>query len=167
MECRKGQTVRTRIDRGAPEAVRVLPPGVAYPANYGYAEGTRAADGEAIDVFLLGDPVAPLTRVRGRVIAAIEFWDARGEDEKLVALPVAATGPRRPGTEDLGPDLGAEMGRIAAFLEAYKPPEAPHRVGRLLGPPEAWSLLRRARVAGAAAAEAPVSPCRPGEVPPT
>lgn len=152
IECRIGQAVRTRIDHGTPEVVRSLPAGVVYPANYGYAEGTRAADGEAIDVFVLGEGLDPLARMEGRVVAAVEFWDARGEDEKLIALPIDCSGTvdggeAVQGAEPDNPDpaLAEALSAITRFLEAYKPPEAPHRVGRVLGPRAALGLLERAR----------------------
>jgi len=149
IECARGQTVRTRIDRGSPEVVRPLPDGVAYPANYGYATGTRADDGEPIDVFVLGEPRAPLTVVTARVVGAVEFWDARGADEKLVAVPC---GPAREPDDTTGvtsdapdPAWADDVAAIAAFLVAYKPPEKPHRVGRVLGPTAARALLAKAR----------------------
>lgn len=159
VECTLGQEVRTRIDRGVPEVVRPLPAGIRYPANYGYVEGTQAADGEAIDVFLVSEPLEPLSRVPARVVAAIEFWDARGEDEKLVAVPLgwadvpkgpmtdaSATNRARTGRSDDPPaSLARTLREIQRFLADYKPPEAPHRVGRLLGPRSALGLLRRAR----------------------
>lgn len=169
VECRKGQTVRTRIDRGTSEVVRRLPPGVAYPANYGYVEGTRAADGEAIDVFLLGEPVDPVVRVRGRIVAAIEFWDGRGEDEKLIAVPIRTGGAgclsegQASPVGDGAESLQSTLGRIRSFLEAYKPPEAPHRVGRILDSGAALSLLARARGLGE---DRPPLPPGLGERPP-
>ena len=47
IECDRGQSSRTRLDRlGRSVVVRPLPPGVDYPCNYGYVEATRVADGE-------------------------------------------------------------------------------------------------------------------------
>lgn len=42
-----------------------------YPINYGYIPGTLAADGEAIDAYVLG-PDKPLETFEGKVIAIVK-----------------------------------------------------------------------------------------------
>lgn len=55
-----------------------------YPVNYGYIEGTLAADGEEEDAYVLGvdEPVSEFT---GRVIAIIDRKD--DVERKLIVAP--------------------------------------------------------------------------------
>ena len=46
-------------------------PDMYYPVNYGYIEGTMAADGEEEDAYILGVQV-PVSKYTGRIIAMIE-----------------------------------------------------------------------------------------------
>ncbi len=60
-------------------------PDIIYPINYGYLDGLLSADGEGIDVYLLGVH-EPLERFHAKVIAVI----CREDDieDKLAAAPV-------------------------------------------------------------------------------
>jgi inorganic pyrophosphatase len=78
-----GQTVDVVIDRPlGSEHPRYQ--GFRYLVNYGYLPGTKAGDGEEIDVYVLG-VAGPLEVFRGRVIAVIERRDDM--EAKLVAAP--------------------------------------------------------------------------------
>ena len=59
-------------------------PALYYPVNYGYIEGTLAADGEEEDAYILGihEPVDSFT---GRVIAIIHRQD--DNEHKWVVVP--------------------------------------------------------------------------------
>ncbi len=80
-----------RDDRGAIDFVSPLP----CPFNYGHVPGTLAADGEALDVVVLG-PRLPLgsrstVPVRGRV----DFVDSGRPDPKWICAPAPMTSWQR------------------------------------------------------------------------
>ncbi|MBN1668355.1 MAG: inorganic diphosphatase [Anaerolineales bacterium] len=56
-----------------------------YPLNYGYLPGVRGADGEDLDVYVLG-VFEPLETFTGRCIAVLQRLD--DEDDKLILAPV-------------------------------------------------------------------------------
>lgn len=60
-------------------------PNLVYEVNYGYIPGTKAADGEEIDAYVLGEDKALKTFV-GRVIAIVERLDDN-EDKLVVSAP--------------------------------------------------------------------------------
>ncbi len=61
----------------------VLPAGSAFPYDFGFVPGTRAADGDPLDVLILMDePAFPGCRVQVRVIGVIEA--EQEEDGKTV-----------------------------------------------------------------------------------
>ena len=77
-----GQLVTAQMDR--PLGSRHPKHGFFYMLNYGRVPGTRAPDGEEVDVYVLSEfePVATFT---GRCIAVIHRLD--DDDDKLVLAP--------------------------------------------------------------------------------
>lgn len=82
------KTVRVVVDRPK-ESRHPEHPDMIYPINYGYIEGTIAADGEEQDAYILGvdEPIAEFV---GRVIAVIhreddveDKWVVAGENSKF------------------------------------------------------------------------------------
>ena len=60
-------------------------PEIVYPINYGYIDGMLSADGEGIDVYLLGIH-EPLESFRAKIIAVVRRED--DIEDKLAAAPV-------------------------------------------------------------------------------
>lgn len=142
IECPQGQGVRTRLGpNGQAVPVRTLPPGIFYPYGYGFIEGTRVADGEELDAFVLGAPAPAGTRVEVVPIGALAFRDRRGDDPKVIAVPVG---------QDAEDPLAAVAQRIGRFLREYKPQTEPRTVGKLLSVADTVAILRAAQTAFAA-----------------
>ncbi len=92
---------------------------MSYPADYGFIEGTLAADGDPLDALVLaGDPTFPGCRVRVRPIGVFSMVDEKGADAKLVCVSV-----RDPqwlevkDIEDLPPSFRDE---VEHFFQVYK-----------------------------------------------
>ena len=72
---------------------RPLPAGLAYPFDWGFIPGTQAADGDPVDVMLLGDHVSyPGSLVEGRALAILHVTERpkQGEVEdnpRIIAIP--------------------------------------------------------------------------------
>ena len=77
-----GQVVEVCVDR--PLGSRHPEFGFQYPVNYGFVPGTRSADGEELDAYVLG-PAEPLSAFEGRCIAVVHRLD--DDDDKLVVVP--------------------------------------------------------------------------------
>jgi inorganic pyrophosphatase len=96
-EISAGSRCKYRLDKvtGQLQLARGLPPGVAFPANYGFIAHTRcAADDEETDVLIVsGEPLLPLTLVRARIVGGFveSTSDQDRPEERLVA--VAADDP--------------------------------------------------------------------------
>ncbi len=78
-----GSIVKGKIDRPLGSAHPDFPD-LIYPINYGYIEGTMAADGEEQDVYVLGSDEA-LETFEGKVIA-IYHRTNDNEDKWIVSL---------------------------------------------------------------------------------
>lgn len=98
---------------------RVLYSPMHYPTEYGYLEGTLAEDGDPLDILVLTTfPTFPGCVIRSRVIGVLLMADDKGEDEKLLAVPV--DDPRWDqvqNLEDVAPHVRKE---IEHFFQVYK-----------------------------------------------
>src|ERR1700755_2807801 len=68
---------------------RVLYSAVHYPANYGFIPRSYCDDGDPLDALVLGqEPVYPLTIGEARARGVMRMRDARGVDDKIIAVNV-------------------------------------------------------------------------------
>jgi inorganic pyrophosphatase len=118
-----------------------------YPCNYGFVPHTLAADGDPMDVMVVGRmPVQPGAVLPARPIGVLELEDEAGGDEKILAVPV----PRITQIYDKVvtwhdlPEI--DLKRIQHFFEHYKDlePEKWVRVGNWRDPEEAHRLIEEA-----------------------
>jgi len=62
---------------------------MAYPADYGFIEGTMGGDGDPLDALVLvGDPTFPGCRIRTRIVGVFHMADEKGPDEKIICVPL-------------------------------------------------------------------------------
>ena len=103
VEIPKGSRNKYEVDHatGAIYLDRVLFSSIHYPADYGFIAGTKAADGDPLDVLIIvEEPTFPGCRVRIRPIGVLLMRDEMGTDEKILAVPVAD--PRFDDIDDMG-----------------------------------------------------------------
>jgi inorganic pyrophosphatase len=69
---------------------RVLYASVHYPGAYGFIPGTRAGDGDPVDILVMG-AIESFTGAlwEARPVAMLKMRDEKGEDEKVLAVPIA------------------------------------------------------------------------------
>jgi len=145
-----GDPVKYELDKdsGALLVDRFLHTAMFYPGNYGFVPHTLSADGDPIDVLIVGQvPVVPGAVVRCRPVGALLMEDEGGPDEKIVAVPVDALHPFYSGVrsyQDL-PVILCEQ--IAHFFRHYKDLEQGKwvTITRWAGPEEAARLILAAR----------------------
>jgi len=91
IEIPKGSKVKYELDKatGLLSVDRVLHSAVHYPANYGFLPQTYCADGDPLDVLVLGqEAVVPLCIMRARAIGVMTMSDEKGQDDKVIAIHV-------------------------------------------------------------------------------
>ena len=68
----------------------VFTDGFSFPFNYGYIPQTRGGDGDALDVFIVGDqPLDPGVIVECKAVGMIELLDRGEQDDKIIAVALA------------------------------------------------------------------------------
>ena len=98
-----GQIVTVIIDRPM-GSYHPEHPDMYYPVNYGYIEGTMAADGEEEDAYILGVQV-PVSKFTGRIIAMIKRKN--DIEQKWVVAPDSVTFSKN------------EIAKLTHFQEQY------------------------------------------------
>ena len=100
---------------------RILHSSVVYPTTYGYIPETLCADGDPLDVLLLhsaGIDFIPGCIVTARPIALLKMEDEKGEDDKLVAVPI--DDPRMEEVQSLTSIPKHLLREIEEFFNTYK-----------------------------------------------
>jgi inorganic pyrophosphatase len=92
-----------------------------YPANYGFIPETLSGDGDPVDVLVLSPlPVVPGVMMTAKPIGMLETEDEKGQDAKLVAVPLEKVNPEFGKYNDIS-ELPAEITeKIKFFFENYK-----------------------------------------------
>jgi inorganic pyrophosphatase len=89
---------------------------VAHARHYGFIPETRADDGDAI--VCVSGPTFPGCVIRVKPIALFKMWDEKGEDDKVVCVPLNDPGWNQAETlEDIPRPLQRE---ITHFFSIYK-----------------------------------------------
>ncbi|HEY7124109.1 MAG TPA: inorganic diphosphatase [Ktedonobacterales bacterium] len=128
-------------ERGVIRLDRVLYSSVHYPTDYGFLLNTLSGDGDPLDVLVVvNEPTFPGCLMRVRPIGTLIMSDEKGEDEKILAVPV--DDPRFRTINDL-PDLAEHWQReISAFFRTYKELQGLQTVVRDWSPAEvAWRVI--------------------------
>ena len=67
---------------------RILYASVHYPTDYGFVPGTRAEDGDHLDVLLIvNEPTFPGCHVQARPVGVLCMRDQKCMDHKILAVP--------------------------------------------------------------------------------
>ncbi|SEN27046.1 inorganic diphosphatase [Lihuaxuella thermophila] len=106
-------------EKGVFRLDRVLYSPMHYPTEYGYLEGTLAEDGDPLDILVLSTfPTFPGCVISSRVIGVLLMSDDKGQDEKLLAVPV--DDPRFNEVKSLDDVAPHVLKEIEHFFQVYK-----------------------------------------------
>jgi inorganic pyrophosphatase len=148
IEIPRGSRNKYEIDEatGTLRLDRVLYSSMHYPADYGFVPHTRAADGDHLDVLVLvEEPTFPGCLVRARPIGVLKMRDEKGEDYKIIAVPLAD--PRFDGVSDLSQLNPHWLKEIENFFDVYKglEPEKHVVIEGWAGHDEAFAIIADSR----------------------
>jgi len=132
--------------RGRVRLDRVLHSSIHYPSDYGIIVGTMAPDGRPLDALLLvTTPTFSGCVVEAKVIGCLRTYDEKGEDTKILAVPVSD--PRFVQVEALADVSPHSLREIEYFFAAYKELEGKQVDVQGWGDAaEAMSVIERYRV---------------------
>ncbi|MFM1652759.1 inorganic diphosphatase [Brevibacillus sp. B_LB10_24] len=106
-------------DAGVFRLDRVLYSPMHYPTEYGYLDNTLALDGDPLDVLVITTfPTFPGCVIDTRIIGVLVMSDDKGQDEKLLGVPVKD--PRFAHVKSLDDVSPHVLKEISHFFERYK-----------------------------------------------
>jgi inorganic pyrophosphatase len=104
---------------------RVIPSSSVFPVDYGFVPQTWYEDEEPLDIMVLSyEPLEVGCIIKVRVIGALIMEDEKGEDPKILSVPV--NDARFNGYGDLTDVHPHKLREIQEFFETYKRLE-PHK----------------------------------------
>ena len=121
VEIPKGSRNKYEMDHetGEIRLDRMLFTSMQYPADYGFIDGTLGGDGDPLDALVfVGEPTFPGCRIVVRPIGLFRMTDEKGEDEKILCVPL-----RDPIWSHVGDLAGLPMtllNEIEHFFQVYK-----------------------------------------------
>jgi inorganic pyrophosphatase len=144
-----GLPIKYELDKksGALWVDRFLHTAMFYPGNYGFIPHTLSADGDPCDIMVVSQtPVVPGAVIRSRPIGALLMEDEAGQDEKIIAVPVAELHPFYDPVKTPDDLPGVLREQIAHFFQHYKDLEKGKwvQVIEWLGPDDAKKLVNEA-----------------------
>lgn len=110
IEMPKGTMDKAEVDKVTGELKIDRKLTVSVPFNYGYIDRTLAEDGDALDIFVLGDTLQGLAEVETVPVGVFICKDQGVWDHKIVAIPFGAS-----------TDIGDAVESIGKYLMSYKP----------------------------------------------
>ncbi|MEM5882899.1 MAG: inorganic diphosphatase [Candidatus Aenigmatarchaeota archaeon] len=121
IECPSGSRKKYEYNREWDELVldRIIPSSVVFPADYGFIPQTWFSDEDPLDALILSyEPLEIGCIVRARVIGALVIEDEKGEDPKIVCVPL--NDARFDGIKDIKDVHPHKLKEIQEFFETYK-----------------------------------------------
>lgn len=117
------EPIKYELDKesGAIFVDRFLHTAMTYPCNYGFIPHTLSADGDPVDVLVVGRrPLMPGCVVAARPIGVLLMEDDKGQDEKILAVPVHRLHPFFDEVEEHTDLPEILRDQIKHFFEHYK-----------------------------------------------
>ncbi len=148
IEIPQGSAIKYEYDKetGMIAVDRFLHTAMAYPFNYGFIPGTRAGDGDAIDVLLISSlPITPGATIKARPIGVLEMEDESGVDNKILAVPITKIDPDFAHIQNAADLPESSLKKIRHFFETMKQLEPGKwvKTGELLGAAEAEAEIKK------------------------
>jgi inorganic pyrophosphatase len=98
---------------------RMLFTSVRYPTDYGFVEGTLGGDGDPLDALVfVGEATFPGCRIQVRPVGLFRMTDEKGEDEKVLCVPLRD--PMWSQVHDLDGLPRPLLDEIEHFFQVYK-----------------------------------------------
>ena len=128
VEIPKGSRNKYEMDHETGEVFldRMLFTSMQYPADYGFIAGTLGGDGDPLDALVfVGESTFPGCHIRVRPIGLFRMTDEKGEDEKVLCVPLRD--PMWSHVDDLSGIPKPLLDEIEHFFQVYKDLEG-HKV---------------------------------------
>ena len=105
---------RLRVDR-------IINCPFSYPDHYGYVPGTKAEDGDCLDVVLVSElDLIPGCIIQSKIIGILFMEDEKGLDHKIIAVPNDSVDKKSKNINKLSDIDSLHLNKIKYFFNHYK-----------------------------------------------
>ena len=150
IEISKGTNVKYEYDHKLNALIcdRILYTPFMFPFNYGFIPNTLSGDGDPIDVLLyMEESLLPGSYIKCRIIGALETEDDKGNDIKLIGVPIKNVSPHEKNIESLEDLPNMFIEKVKYFYQHYKDLENKEvKIGNLLNKKEAINILEKSQL---------------------
>jgi inorganic pyrophosphatase len=150
IEISKGTNVKYEYDHKLNTLIcdRILFTPFMFPFNYGFIPNTLSGDGDPIDVLICMEAsLFPGSYIKCRIIGALETEDDKGNDIKLIAVPIKTVSPNEANIESLDDLPYMFVEKVKYFYKHYKDLENKEvKIGNLLNKDEALVILEKSKL---------------------
>jgi len=147
IEISKNSTIKYEFDPKLNSLIcdRILYTPFAFPFNYGFIPNTLSGDGDPIDAIVYMDqPLVPGSYIKCRIIGCLETEDEKGEDAKLILVPIDKVCPETKEIKDITDLPSMFIEKIIYFYQHYKDIEKKKvTIGKLLNKDEAILIYNK------------------------
>lgn len=146
IEIPKNSNVKYEYDHETQKLIcdRILHTAMIYFFNYGYIENTISGDGDPLDAVVLCDAsLYPKCHIDCKPIGVINTTDEKGDDPKIILVPVASVDPDSEYIDDIKDLKEPLIKKLKHFFENYKTTEKGKwvKVSNILGKEEALKII--------------------------
>lgn len=100
---------------------RVLPTPFYFPFNYGFIPNTLSGDGDTVDAIIyMEEELLPSTYIKCKIIGALETIDEKGEDIKIILVPINKVSFNEANINDITDLPSHFIDKITHFYKHYK-----------------------------------------------
>lgn len=147
IEIPRGSNIKYKLEAksGLIEVSDFFPNLTKYPANYGFFPKTIAADGDALDVFVISHhSLLPLTLLEVRPLGCfITHSQRKGQEKKVIA--VSTKDPQFESYQTLRDLPPLYLNELKDFFETYKSfKEEKKKIKQVVSARETWKIIRGA-----------------------
>lgn len=144
IEISKNSNVKYEFDKKLNSLIcdRILSGPFVFPFNYGSIPNTLSGDGDPIDAIVyMDEPLVPGSFIKCRIIGCLETADEKGEDAKIILVPMKKVNPNTSEIESVYDLPKKFIEKITYFYQHYKDLENKQvTIGRLLDKDEAIKI---------------------------
>jgi inorganic pyrophosphatase len=144
IEISKNSNVKYEFDEKLNSLIcdRILSGPFVFPFNYGSIPNTLSGDGDPIDAIVyMDEPLVPGSFIKCRIIGCLETADEKGEDAKIILVPMKKVNPNTSEIESVYDLPKKFIEKITYFYQHYKDLENKQvTIGRLLDKDEAIKI---------------------------
>jgi len=150
VEISKGTNIKYEFDHELNALIcdRILHTPFMFPFNYGFIPNTLSGDGDPLDALIyMEESLIAGSYIKCRIIGALETIDDKGNDTKLILVPINKVSPNEAKIENIEDLPNLFMDKVIYFYKHYKDLEKKTvEIGNVLNKELAYYIYEKSKL---------------------